>query len=134
MKKRTAAIVLAAGLGLVLAGAAEARPGHGGGGHAGSFHGGGFHGGGARHFGGGSHFHSRIFIGGAFVAPLVAAPYYAAPYYYDPYYYAPPPVQYIEPPAPPAPQASYWYYCPGAGAYYPYVQQCPGGWQQVLPR
>jgi hypothetical protein len=35
-------------------------------------------------------------------------------------------VQYIEPYP--------WFYCPEAGAYYPYVQQCPGGWQQVAPQ
>lgn len=25
------------------------------------------------------------------------------------------------------------YYCEEAKAYYPYVQQCPGGWRQVTP-
>jgi hypothetical protein len=28
---------------------------------------------------------------------------------------------------------AYWYYCAAAGAYYPYVQHCPGGWELVLP-
>ena len=79
-------------------------------------------------------------------------PYWYGPRYYPsyPYYYAPvvvspPPVTYIEQPQyapPPAPQvapqaapnpASFWYYCQGSGAYYPYVQQCPGGWQRVSP-
>ena len=32
----------------------------------------------------------------------------------------------------PAPDA-YWYYCNAAGAYYPYVKDCPGGWMQVVP-
>lgn len=76
---------------------------------------------GPRHFHGG--FHSRVIIGGTFYAPL-----YYPPYYYDPYYYAPPPVEYVQP-APPQP----WYYCASARAYYPYVQACPEGWQQVLP-
>lgn len=124
MKKRSAARILLAGLlALGLTGIAYgARSG----GHAGHFAGSGhFHGG--DHFSG-NHFHSRVFIGGAFFAPF-----YYPPPYYDPYYYYPPPVQYVEPaPAPPVQQ--YWYYCPGAGAYYPYVQQCPGGWQQVLPQ
>jgi len=31
--------------------------------------------------------------------------------------------------APPA-----WYYCPESKAYYPYVKECPGGWQQVAPQ
>jgi hypothetical protein len=25
----------------------------------------------------------------------------------------------------------YWYFCPAANAYYPYVNSCPGGWQAV---
>lgn len=24
-----------------------------------------------------------------------------------------------------------WYYCPESKAYYPYVKECPGGWQTV---
>lgn len=81
-----------------------------------------------------------VFIG----APIILAPFYH-PYYYAPYYY--PPVYYapavVVPPAPPAyvePQAApqradpYWYYCPEARAYYPYVQQCAGGWQRVVPQ
>ena len=34
-------------------------------------------------------------------------------------------------PAPSVPQ--YWYYCASANAYYPYVAQCPEGWQTVVP-
>jgi FKBP-type peptidyl-prolyl cis-trans isomerase FkpA len=30
--------------------------------------------------------------------------------------------------------ASSWYYCTGAKAYYPYVQECPSGWLQVVPQ
>ena len=37
----------------------------------------------------------------------------------------PPPV-YTEPPAP-----TYWYYCPSARAYYPYVSSCPEPWVPV---
>ena len=56
---------------------------------------------------------------------------------------APPPVVITSPPvvyAPPAPQASRppaaassWYYCANPSGYYPYVQQCPGGWRVVAP-
>jgi hypothetical protein len=129
-----------------------------GGGHAGGFHGGkqfspggGFHGGkhfhpggafhGGKHFHhGGKHFHHGhgrigVFIG----APLVlGGSAYTWPYYYPPYYYpsAPSyPPTYIEEGVPqqqPAP--AYWYYCPDANAYYPYVKECPGGWQQVAPQ
>jgi hypothetical protein len=44
-----------------------------------------------------------------------------------------PPTDYIQQePAPP--QQAYWYYCQSAGAYYPYVKECPGGWTQVVPQ
>ena len=70
--------------------------------------------------------------------------YYPAPYY-PPYYYpaAYPPVVvqqsapvYVEQGASAAQPRSaaatgYWYYCADAKAYYPYVKDCPGGWQQV---
>jgi FKBP-type peptidyl-prolyl cis-trans isomerase len=35
--------------------------------------------------------------------------------------------------APQAEQASSWYYCNDAKAYYPYVRKCPSGWLQVVP-
>lgn len=70
--------------------------------------------------------------------------------WYGPRYYAPPPVYYAPPVvierAPPPvyierpaavvepPSSSYWYYCPSANGYYPYVNQCPEGWQAVPPR
>jgi hypothetical protein len=39
------------------------------------------------------------------------------------------------PPAPvAAAPADYWYYCAAAQGYYPYVKECPGGWQKVLPQ
>jgi outer membrane protein OmpA-like peptidoglycan-associated protein len=84
----------------------------------------------------------RVFVG---VGVGVGYPYYYGyPYggypYYPAYYYAPPPVVY----APPAvtvsaPPAAYWYYCPPAKAYFPYVRECPVGWEAVpsskpLPR
>ena len=68
--------------------------------------------------------------------------YYWGPRYYDPfyrpyYYYNPAPV-YIEPPQPKVyvqqPSTYYWYYCPAAQKYYPYVQTCPQGWLQVVPQ
>jgi len=122
-------------LGLTIAGTAHASRlgGRGGGGHfagAPSFHGGGF-----SHFRGGG-FHSRVFIGGALFAPLYFPYYYAPAYYppayYPPAYYSPPPAQYVEPE--PAPAPSYWYYCPSSQGYYPYVWECPGGWQRVAPQ
>jgi hypothetical protein len=64
----------------------------------------------------------------------------APPVVYEPAYYPQPAPVYAPPPAPvyiapPAPVVSnYWYYCPSAGNYYPYVARCPGGWQQVVPQ
>jgi hypothetical protein len=66
------------------------------------------------------------------------------------YYYAPPPAYYypqtvVVPAAPqvyiergnqaaPAPTGgNWWYYCGDSRAYYPYVKDCPGGWQRVSP-
>ena len=68
--------------------------------------------------------------------------YYAPPYhYYAPGFVTvpPSPQTYIEqaPPAqaaPAAPQPGYWYYCADARAYYPYVKECPAGWQRVSPQ
>jgi hypothetical protein len=105
-----------------------------GGGHvaggAGGFHGG-FHGGG---------FHGRtghaVFVGG----PLFFSTYGVWPSYFDSY----PPYADI-PAAPPVyfengagdsgqPPVSSWYYCQNPPGYYPYVQQCPSGWQRVSPQ
>lgn len=60
-------------------------------------------------------------------------------YWYPPSYYTPPviveqPQMYIQQaPAPPAPEA-YWYYCQSAQGYYPQVQSCPEAWIKVPPR
>lgn len=71
---------------------------------------------------------------------------YSFPYYYDPF--GPPYYPYYEPDitirrSPPVyierdPSASgeeeepaVWYYCPESKGYYPYVKECPGGWQTV---
>jgi hypothetical protein len=91
-----------------------------------------------------------LFVG----APLVLASGYYGPHYYypspyySPYYSPYPPAvavpvappTYVEqgqvsaPAAPAAPQQGYWYYCNGSQAYYPYVKECPGGWQRVSPQ
>jgi hypothetical protein len=53
-------------------------------------------------------------------------------------YYPPPPVYvpqqppvYVQPQEPQEP--AYWYYCQDPQGYYPYVQNCPGGWMKVVP-
>lgn len=72
---------------------------------------------------------------------------YAYPYWGPPYPYYPPAVVAV-PSSPPvyiekgggrdaAPAQSdaqaYWYYCASSNAYYPYVKQCPGGWERQVP-
>ncbi len=71
-------------------------------------------------------------------------PYYYPPPYAYPYYYAPPvvavpaqPPVYIEKggsAAAPDEGTAYWYFCPDSRAYYPYVKQCPGGWERQVPQ
>ncbi len=85
------------------------------------------------HFrGGGSHGHFR---GGVVIgAPLFWGPWWwGAPAWSG--YYNPPVVIERQPPVfvQPEPQPQYWYYCQAPQGYYPYVQQCPGGWLQVVP-
>lgn len=93
------------------------------------------------HGGHGGHGHFDLVIG-----PYWGPWYYPPPLYYYPPYYPPgmverasPPV-YIEQQATPpvssqaAPQTNYWYYCDAAKGYYPYVKECPSGWQRVLPQ
>jgi hypothetical protein len=85
------------------------------------------------------HAHFGVYIG--------APGYWYSPYYYPPYYphYYPPvviapssPPTYIEQeaaqPAPAPAQSDWWYYCADSKAYYPYVKECPAGWQRVAPR
>ncbi len=96
-----------------------------------------------------------IGIGFGFGVPFAAFPYYYPPYrpyyyyppyrpyYYQPVYYPAPvvvqqqPTVYIEQAAPQVqqqPAAGYWYYCADSRAYYPYVKDCPAGWQRVAPQ
>lgn len=78
--------------------------------------------------------HARI---GVFIGAPLWPWYYPYPYYYYPPVItvpAPPPPVYIEQGSPPAAAQSYWYYCTSPDGYYPYVKECPGGWQKVLPQ
>ena len=82
---------------------------------------------------------------GVILAPTWGPRYFPPPYYYPPYAVYPPlvveraPSVYIEqpqaalPPATQLPQTQYWYFCKAMQAYYPYVKECPGGWQKILP-
>lgn len=89
--------------------------------------------------------HGRVgvYVGVPFFWPgYYSAPYYATPYY-APYYYPPAvqpsgPTTYIErgayEAAPAQAPGNWYYYCVAAKGYYPYVKQCPGGWQRVAPQ
>ncbi len=72
-----------------------------------------------------------VYIGGPVWGPV----WYPPPYYYPPQVVVVPPSQppvYIEQSQPAA--QSFWYYCKSAKGYYPYVKECPEGWQKVLPQ
>jgi hypothetical protein len=131
--------------GVILFGAAMsvslalARDGHGNRGYGNGGHGYGGHGYRGYRYGGRSRFGVGVFFGGPIYAPW-APWYYPAPH---PYYY--PPAVAAVPASPPvyiergetqaAPEVqNYWYYCPDEKTYYPYVKQCPGGWQRVVPQ
>lgn len=57
--------------------------------------------------------------------------YYPAPVYPYPDPYIPPVIVQTAPAKPGPAPAQYWYYCAASKAYYPYVAECPGGWQPV---
>lgn len=77
-----------------------------------------------------------VYVGGPVWGPV----WYPPPYYYPPQVVvvppAPPPVyiEQAEPAAQPVPAQQYWYYCKSGKGYYPYVKECPEGWQKVLPQ
>ena len=74
--------------------------------------------------------------GGVWIGPgvVVGPPVVVVP---PPVYVQPPVV--VEQPAPvyqeQSPQAAqqFWYYCQDPAGYYPYVKECPRGWQPVSP-
>src|SRR5262245_45764983 len=112
--------------------------------HGGNWHGGwnGWRGAGWGWRGGWGWWGPGVVVGAGF------APYYWGGYPWYPYGYGygyPYPYQgysapvvldsgaqtYIEQAAPAPPQPQFWYYCQNPQGYYPYVGECPGGWQPV---
>jgi hypothetical protein len=78
-----------------------------------------------------------IFIGAPFVYWSWPYGYYYAPppYYYGPDYVATevlPPVYVEKFDGAPTPQTPGEIYCPGSGAFYPDVPECPTGWQRIF--
>jgi len=113
-----------------------------GGGMQGGMQGGGFHGHDGFHHDGfhhdgfhHGHGHAVFFVGGAWPGwwwwgyPYYDGWPYPAGY---PGYYAPP-AQYIEKGdgSDGASANAWWYHCDQPDGYYPYVKECPGGWQTV---
>jgi hypothetical protein len=97
---------------------------------------------------GGYGYHGGVRFGVTLGFPLYGPAYYPGPYYGYPGYaypapaYGYPPVV-VAPAVPPvyveqevvrtAPSQAQgdWYYCAASKAYYPYVAECPAGWQRV---
>lgn len=111
-----------------------------GGGHGG--HGGRSAAAGASHYHGShGYYHHHYSHGSAFFIGGTYWPYFPPPYYYPPGYYAPgygvpyrdPGTVYVERfDGTPTPETEGEIFCPSAGAYYPDVSDCPGGWQRVI--
>ena len=117
MKQRKLALLLLAGL--VAAGAtlfAIARGGHSGGGRSS---------GGYDSLYRSEHISSRAPVTGPVFAPWYPAP----PYWYYEQTVAVPPYIERDPAA-----SGYWFFCKAAGIYYPYIRECPAGWQEVAPQ
>src|SRR3979490_1475170 len=73
------------------------------------------------------HISSRAPVTGPVFAPWYPAP----PYWYYEQTVAVP--AYIDrDPAAGGPQ--YWYFCKASGIYYPYIEDCDEGWQQIAPQ
>ncbi len=98
----------------------------------------------AGHGHGGGHAHVGVYVAPTFGWGWYSPWYYPYPYsypysysyYYPPYTTSSSPPVYIEQgqPAttdPSQPGGNDWYYCHSPEGYYPYVKQCPGGWQRV---
>ena len=149
---RLTLIIVALALSLMASGVASADRSSGGGGHQGGYYRGGGHQGGyyrgGDHQGGYYRGNVGVVIGGPFWgSPWYNQSYYYPyqPYYYPPYqpynypYYAPTVEVPAEPPVyieryqskPSSTPSGVWYYCSDSKTYYPYVKECPGGWQTV---
>lgn len=93
--------------------------------------------GGYRHGHGG--WHGGLIISAPLFLPYYGMPYSAYPHGPYPYAYAPAlvapaePPEYIEQSQEQATTPPRWYFCKDPKGYYPYVKQCPPGWQAIVP-
>lgn len=88
----------------------------------------------ARGGGHGHHGHGGVHLGLLIGIPLLL-------HHWSHHTYAAPPPAVVVPAEPPAyvirdepPHTAYWYRCLEPDGYYPYVRDCPAGWQRELPR
>jgi hypothetical protein len=88
--------------------------------------------------GGHHHSHSHFSIGFGFGYPYWGSPW--GPWWYPPPYYYPPAAVVVRPAEPVTyiekgnnDSQGWWYYCDASRGYYPYVKECPSGWQRVPP-
>lgn len=124
---------------ILVAETALARGGRGG------SHSGGRHSGSSAHTGSGQHASGGAARTAPRVRHFVPVPIRLGAIFPAYWYYSPPlysssavvlpyvPLDYIEKGPERASPESYWYYCPEEKTYYPYIEQCPGGWQAVVP-
>jgi hypothetical protein len=87
------------------------------------------------------HSHVGVYIGAPLVWPLWPSTYYYPYYPYQPVIVEPAaPTVYVERSdvQTTSPQiqntSNYWYYCHNPDGYYPYIKECPNGWQKVIPQ
>src|SRR5450830_893346 len=98
--------------------------------------------------GGRGHVGVGLYFGMPYSYPYYGSPYYGSPYpcpysYYPPVVVTPaqPPVYIEQQNAQPTPQqvtpaaaeSYYWYHCDKPEGYYPYIKDCPDGWQKITP-
>jgi hypothetical protein len=78
---------------------------------------------------------SRVVVGVGIGAP-VFWPWWPGPAWGPPAVVAVPASQpvFVEQGGQAAQQQSFWYWCNDSRAYFPYVRECPGGWQPVVPQ
>lgn len=105
--------------------ASAARGSRGGASRGGVHHGGG-------HFFRGPGVRSHTHIGFFFGSPFYSWPYLPYPGY-APLNSVPLAIEYIEKDEAARSPSDYWYFCPDSKTYYPYVKECPSGWQAVEP-
>jgi len=150
-------VIIISAAGMAFSAGGRSGGGHGGGHSGGSYRGGGYggsHSGGYYRGGGHDGGHHGGYYWSGYGGVVIGGPYWGAswysPYYY-PYYYPWYPNYYpyypyateVTVPSRPqeyiersrersSPRASgVWYFCPESNTYYPYVRECPDGWQKV---